>query len=1114
MPIKLLFTITFSILCLLVTPNDSLANAFTSDRVTQQSNTIDLRERDWGNGAIHELLGNWSFVWNTFTHDSQQPPNLDWRSVRVPGPWTQQTNAVQQPQTAILEQGYGTYFLQILVPEDLTRVYIHIPDMASAYELWSQGVRLGGNGSIGTDRASEEPGYLPHVFEFSPIDGVVELYIKTSNFHYRWGGIWYPPVITDNSGVYEIRELPLITAASSVTALLVAAIFCMFLFLSRPQEKKMLYFSLFCFAISVRRLCMEERILYLLSDFDWSTLQATESITMYLMVPFFMAYFQNVFPETTSKKLALFGWICALPFCVVAMVMEVNVFAALNPYFQLCVLAFVPFILYSWYRAFRQKHQYSREFGLSLFVFLIVIVNDILNYNYIIRTTNLTHFGVLAFVLFQLVSLVKRYLSNFSSIESLSITLQEQNKELIKLDEFKDDFLASTSHELRMPLHGIAGLAKTINQESPSLSAGALNHVKLIESTAVRLGNLVNDILDLSSLKHDKLNLQLAPTHLKSIVESTIQSLQPLAKNKSIDLKFDINDDADQVLVDDQRLHQILYNLIGNAIKFTEKGSVTVTAHCKGQESVVQVLDTGVGISSAQIEQAFDPSVTVMPSTRNEIRGSGLGLPITRKLVELHSGRFVLKRRDGGGTIAEFTLQKTKLDPSVSQDETSLYEREASGAKSVNYVVNTENLTEESAPENTLTKNALIYYADDEAVNQELVASQLVAAGYLVELFPDGQSLLDQLSTSVPDLILLDWMMPGKNGLEVCREIRDLHDSCTLPIIMLTARHQVHDIVRALNAGANDYLTKPYHEQELSARVFSQISVKRLLIASLENKRLIGEVTQHQLQKRQLDQSNVRLASALDNAQESILLLNEDLDILFANHKAKSQLGITELDQNDAAIARYVDKQSFIQIRNNATSGEMPCTFPVHIEGLSKSIVVTLQASDNEGERVLSLTLQQDDRPNTPDTQSLLASLTQELAQNRQRMEHIESTLIHLNHDKPSIVVEASEDQPNVDRNQLVVNTLRTALSTWQRYTKESKADLAEKSRCWSIYIDGTTAKTRTMDKYLSVKTLPAKPRWRAVVNTASYVIDNCPLNDADDQDLKELVQNLNEAYS
>ena len=110
------------------------------------------------------------------------------------------------------------------------------------------------------------------------------------------------------------------------------------------------------------------------------------------------------------------------------------------------------------------------------------------------KTTNLTHIGVLAFVLFQWGGLVKRYLTNFKSIETLSNTLQEQNKALIKLDEFKDDFLASTSHELRMPLHGIAGLAKTIKNETPSLSEGAQNRINLIEGTAKRLGNLVNDI--------------------------------------------------------------------------------------------------------------------------------------------------------------------------------------------------------------------------------------------------------------------------------------------------------------------------------------------------------------------------------------------------------------------------------------------------------------------------------------------------------------------------------------------------------------------------------------------------------------------------------------------
>lgn len=1090
------------------------------------SDVIDLRLNSWGGGDVHSLKGGWSFAWRAFTHVYDDQQINSWERVYVPGSWSQKSSEIPETQKLLSPKGYGTYYKEIRVPADLEKVYIYFPDMASAYELWSNGVRLGGNGIIATDKEHEKPAYLPRVYEFTPQNGRIKLFIKTSNYHYQWGGIWYAPQITDDSGVHLIRDIPILKAVAYSTMLLGTAVFCLLIFLSRPKDKKILFFSLFCFAIGIRRLSMDERVLYLLNRFDWQTLQATENITMYLMLPLFLSYFQLIFPQATSRRLPWLGWLTAIPFCIAVLILDVEIYATLNPYFQILLLIFVPFILYSWWRALKTKLKNAKVFGLSLFVFLFAVINDMLNYSYVINTTNLTHLGVLAFVLFQLTGLVRRYLKNFREIETLSTTLQEQNKSLIKLDEFKDDFLASTSHELRMPLHGIAGLAKTIKQESPSLSSGAQNRINLIESTAKRLGNLVNDILDISSMKHDKLSIQITPTYLSPLIESTIQSLSPLIKNKPITLDYDIDEDANQVLADEQRLQQILYNLIGNAIKFTEHGSVHIEAHRQGKQIQIQVTDSGIGISPDQLDMALKPFEMADNQSRNEIRGSGLGLSITRMLVELHKGILTLRSIEGEGTTAEFTLPIAELKPKsvLKVSEAEHYEQEVLGSINVSNDMSMSVPFTSEEDTKSLTKNALILYADDEEVNRELVASQLVAAGYQIEVFPDGRSLLEQLPHSSPELILLDWMMPGKNGLEVCKEIRKQHDAYNLPVIMLTARHQVHDIVQALNAGANDYLTKPYHEQELIARVYSQVSVKRLLSASLENEQLKNEVQHQKNQKQQLNLSNLRLTNALDTSQENILLLNEDLDIVFANIGARSLMEIddaelsglsqSDLSHSDIAISRYIDDESISQLNAHLNSDQTRSKLSLLLNTQSKAVRVSVQTTGSDNERFLSLILRSNDIKTATSTQVLLSSLTQELAENRQRMEQIESTLIQLNTDEVVNLPEVSTYLPETDPKELVVQALRMTLITWERYTHKTKADLAEESHCWRVYIDGATAKTRTLDKYLSVKTLPAKPRWRAVIKTANYVLDHCELSEEDQQALTELIQKVNDAYS
>jgi signal transduction histidine kinase/DNA-binding response OmpR family regulator len=1124
---KFLIKVLYASLCLISGFNayGQQAGLFGQPELSQ-STVIDLRLNQWGLGNSYSLEGDWAFSWEKFTHKKDDLLENSWSTVRVPGSWLQDSSEQLGLEKLRSAKGYGTYYKQILVPQHINKVYIYLPDMASAYELWNNGVLLGGNGIIAINKADEKPAYLPRVYEFTPINGKIEVFIKTSNYHYQWGGIWYAPKITDESGVHSIRDIPILKATTSGTILLASGIFCLLIFLSRPQDKKILYFSLFCFAIGIRRLTMDERVLYLINRFEWQTLQATENITMYLMLPLFLSYFQSIFPQTTPKKLTWLGWLTAIPFCFAVLLLDVETYSGLNPYFQIVLLLFVPFILYCWAKAFKRKLKNAKAFGLSLFVFLFAIVNDMLNYSYVINTTNLTHMGVLAFVLFQLGGLVKRYLSNFKSIESLSKTLQEQNQALIKLDEFKDDFLASTSHELRMPLHGIAGLAKTIKHESPNLSAGAQNRINLIEATAKRLGNLVNDILDMSSMKHDKLSIQVMPSYLSPLIDSTIQSLSPLIKNKPITLDFHVDADANHVLADEQRLQQILYNLIGNAIKFTERGFIHIKASRQNNYVKIEVSDSGIGISLDQLSKVLMPFETIDNLASNDIRGTGLGLAISRMLVELHQGKLKLRSIEGEGTTAEFTLPWVALK-SVDEAKTSTNDRTEQEAKHFEVeVLSTKRLSvdsRDSTPsqhkndQSSLTKNALIFYADDEEVNRELVTSQLVEAGYLIEVFPDGEALLEKLPHSAPELILLDWMMPGKNGLEVCTEIRQQYDAYHLPIIMLTARHQIHDIVQALNAGANDYLTKPYHEQELTARVYSQVSVKRLMLASIENEQLKNEIQHQKRQKQQLNSSNLRLAEALDASQENIILLNEDLDIVFANVGAKALMAV-EGEKWDLEINQYIDEVSVNQLKMHLNSNQMQSELTLLLKAENKAFSTTIQTTDIENERFLSLIMHSANHQmsvnKTESTQGLLSKLTHELAENRQRMELIELTLGKLSDEETSMLPMLSIDQESDDPKELIVNVLRTALISWERYTHKTKANLAEESHCWRVYIDGATAKTRTLDKYLSVKTLPAKPRWRSVIKTANYVLDHCEMSEEDQYELEGLIQRVTLAYA
>ncbi len=1091
--------------------------------------TIDLSNEQWNTGQHFDLAGDWSFSWQQWVDPTAPLADITWNRMSVPGAWNKQ----RETDNPYYGEGYASYALRVVVPSDVRIIYLSLPDMASAYELWINAEQLAHNGVIGKERNSETPAYQPKVIQAHPKSGVVDILIHTSNHHYQWGGIWYTPTITDDSGVFTMRELPLIKASIAATILISTALLSMALFLSRRKDKKVLYFSLLCFAVGIRRLVIDERLLYQLDSLDWHMLQGIENLVIYLLLPLFSSYFHHWFPKEVSRKLILVSWLICTPFCLAALMLDVRDYTQLNIPFQIALLVTLPYIFFAYAKALVTKQPGAKMFGLSLSVFAACVVNDILNYSYIINTPTMIHYGALAFVLFQLTALVRRYLINFKTIEVMSNELRQHNNELVKLDEYKDEFLATTSHELRTPLHGISELALRLKDNTTSFSESQKHQLNLIESSAKRLGSLVNDILDYSSIKHGKLSLKVSPTLLNPIAESVVQTLRPLAEGKTLTIECQLDDRIEYVMADEYRLQQILFNLLGNAIKFTESGYVRVLSERAGMQARIFIEDTGSGIPEDEIDILFQPFEKYVEGEHQHHLSTGLGLSISRQLVQLQSGELKLTSIVGKGSRAEFTLpiasagdRTTAPSPSalmqINEGKTIETNSEIVSSLASNALSDMNrkppNLAQQSAADMSAfyvpaDRSALIYYADDEAVNREIVKSLLEKAGYTVKTFTNAQSLLGAIEQSTPELILLDLMMPGMSGLEACRNVREQHDCHALPVMMLTARYQISDIVDALGSGANDYLVKPYHENELLARVYSQLSVHRLWSASLENKALKSEIDRRGQKEAELTNTNTRLQHALNATDQGLLLLNEELDIVFANQQSCESLGQDTSELLGTPLSDLITSDSQLAFEEFSNSNHKETEIHVHLPHSNGSLRMSIRSFDEDTYIAVVL----DDNAKPQQTHKLLQELTLELAQNRQRIDQVELALSQVSRNELSTRYASNSNDTSLSEEsakELVVKTLRSALSHWERYTQLSKADLAEQSKCWRVYIDGTTAKTRTLDKYLTVKSLPSKPRWRAVIQTANYVIDHCELSQEDHKELLDLIGALDLAYS
>jgi PAS domain S-box-containing protein len=456
--------------------------------------------------------------------------------------------------------------------------------------------------------------------------------------------------------------------------------------------------------------------------------------------------------------------------------------------------------------------------------------------------------------------------------------LERQNEALERLNNLKDEFLANTSHELRTPLNGMIGIAESMmDGATGQLSEQQQKNLLLIVQSGHRLATLVNDILDFSKLRHKTIELQLQPVGLREIAEVVLPLSQPLIRNKNLQLINAIPPDLPPAQADENRLQQILYNLVGNAIKFTEKGSVEISAivvdppHApplkRGENSVkvplfkgdlggspglktrprgdrgnylaISVSDTGIGIPEDKLDRIFESFEQGDGSTAREYGGTGLGLAVTKKLVELHGGEIRVESTVGVGSRFTFTLPVASGQ--VAASDRSYLSCVLRPREEVNESSGVERRLQTNEPESIkpliqnpdISQQFKILIVDDEPVNIQVLINHLALQNYSLTQASNGTEALAAIEQGFkPDLILLDVMMPRMTGYEACKKIREKFPANEVPILMLTAKNQVNDLVEGLTVGANDYLTKPISKNELLARIKTHLRLSNLNIAS------------------------------------------------------------------------------------------------------------------------------------------------------------------------------------------------------------------------------------------------------------------------------------------
>ena len=417
---------------------------------------------------------------------------------------------------------------------------------------------------------------------------------------------------------------------------------------------------------------------------------------------------------------------------------------------------------------------------------------------------------------------------------------------LENLDRLKDDFLANTSHELRTPINGIIGLAETLmSGAAGDISDELKSNLNMISISGRRLAHLVNDILDFSKLKNNHIKVSAQPLDVRRVAEVVLTLCKPSTKGKELKLVNKIPSDIGAVIADDNRLQQIFYNLIGNAIKFTKKGYIEVSASVEGDNIWVHVKDSGIGIPENMLDKIFVAFEQVEQHENRSQGGTGLGLTVTQQIVSLMGGEIKVTSAEGEGSTFSFSLPRTDQpaqnltideDSGVHQiakclafdeengDETTIRPTPQKAKSSA--VVSKSSGTR--VQDEDLSQNARfrILIVDDDAINRKVLVNQLSMKNYKLETASSGPEALDLIENNGPfDLILLDIMMPEMSGYEVCSRIRIYYSIQELPIIFLTAKNLITDLADGFQLGANDFLTKPISIGELTSRVRTHLEL-------------------------------------------------------------------------------------------------------------------------------------------------------------------------------------------------------------------------------------------------------------------------------------------------
>ncbi|MEP4535335.1 MAG: ATP-binding protein [Cyclobacteriaceae bacterium] len=767
---RLVFFVPFLFLSLISLAQESLGEAF-----------IDLSKHDFEN-RITALEGNWEFYWeDLIEHERRQHPDT---LISFPFLW----NNIKLNGHALPSYGYASLKTSVILPAGSRDYTLLIEDMYCAYELFVNGESINKNGMVAKTKEAYTPQWKPEFITLHNLKDTNTFILQIANFHHHKAGssegIFIGNAANMKSWQTQILSFDLILTG----CLIMGGLFFLGLYFFGHHDKAIFYFAMFCIVYSYRIIGFGYYALHHLINIPWNLAIRLEYITLFLSTFLFGKFIENLYPGQIYPVLWKFMYVVIWTFISITALLPPIVFTHLITPFFIFLLVYIAITLVIYYRAYQHSLIGSEYSLVSAFIVFAVFGYNIFTYfGFTEQNLLATFFGYILFFFSQSLILSFRF-AHLLKQEKIRAEIASQAK---------SDFLSTISHEIRTPLNAVVGMSHFLLDENPR--PDQKENLTSLKYSAEHLTALITDILDYNKLESGNIQFEEMNVNLSQIGQNLLQFYSAKANEKGLNFIFEGDKKIKPWLImDATRMNQVLNNLLDNAIKFTKHGEVkmvftVISENALTQQIRFEISDTGVGIPDDKLTSIFERFTQASSSTTREFGGSGLGLSIVKKLLELQHVSIQAKSKPGKGTtftfdqvfkIGEETTKKVKADTSATQTE---------------------------------IRGGKILLVEDNNLNVVVASKFLRKWGLECSHAENGEEAVKMARLNKYSLILMDLQMPVMDGYRATEKIRAF-DRKT-PIIALTASALMEDQERIKQAGMDDFITKPFHPTNLREKI-------------------------------------------------------------------------------------------------------------------------------------------------------------------------------------------------------------------------------------------------------------------------------------------------------